>query len=123
MLFSTVVKLHSDLRVLTQLQLQELTLFSQEEEEEEPTCSFCKTKSLKFGGFPVVVGRVSGGCLEGVWMESVWRLEGNYGMSKWCLGCLELSEGQVRTDQVSAGKVRTGQVRTGKVRIGQVSTG
>ena len=62
---------------------------------------------------------VSGGCLEGVLRVS----KGIYGISEWYMGCLDVSEGQirigqVRTDQVRSSQVRTGQVRTGQVRIG-----
>ena len=36
------------------------------------------------------------GCLEGVWKLSGGCLEGIYAMSKWYVGCLDVSEGQVR---------------------------
>ena len=42
---------------------------------------------------------------------------GIYRRSEWYVGCLDVSEGQVRT-----GQVWTGQVRTDKV-IGQVKSG
>ena len=38
-------------------------------------------------------------------------VEGIYGMSKWYVRCLDVSEGQVRTSQVRIGKARTGQDR------------
>ena len=70
-----------------------------------------------------MVCKVSGWCLKGVWrdlpLEGVSNIpEGIYGMSKWYVGWLDVSEGQVRIGQVSTGQVRTGQVRTGQVRTG-----
>ena len=67
-----IIKLHSDLRVLTQLQLDGVGVdfvFVWKEEgsrrrKEEPTPGF----SLNFGGCPVGVMRFSCECLEGVWM-------------------------------------------------------
>ena len=44
-------------------------------------------------------------------------------MSKWYVGCLNVSEGQGRTGEVRIGQVRIGRVRIGQVRIGQVRTG
>ena len=87
----TFVKLHSDLRILTQLQLVGVgvdfvfPLEGRKEEEEgrnphlassrriDPTC-------LNFGDCLVGVWRVYGNCLEGVWQVSggclvgVWRV-------------------------------------------------
>ena len=59
---------------------------------------------------------MSGSCLKGAWM------------SKWDVGCLNVSKGQfstveVRMGQIRIGQARTGQVRTGKVRAGQARTG
>ena len=54
---------------------------------------------------------VSGRCLKGVCRVSQGCLEGIYGLSEWYVMCLNLSEGQVRTNQVRIGKVRTGQDR------------
>ena len=65
------------------------------------------------------VWKLSGGCLAGGLRVSVCSLEGIYGMPKWYMRCLDVSEGQVRTSQVRIGKVRTGQVRTVQVRTGQ----
>ena len=48
---------------------------------------------------------------------SGWCLEGICGMSKWYVGCQDVSEEQVRT-----GKVRMGQVRTSEVKLGQVKS-
>ena len=82
-----IVKLHSDLRILTQLQLVGVGVdfvFPLEEEEGrnphlassrriDPTC-------LNFGDCLVGVWRVYGNCLEGVWQVSggclvgVWRV-------------------------------------------------
>jgi len=45
------------------------------------------------------VWKVSGGCLMGVW-------RGIYGMSEWYVGCLDVSEGQVRNGEVKIGQVR-----------------
>ena len=88
-----------------------------------PTC-------WKFGGCPLDVKRVSGNCLEGVlWnLLSVWWifggfLEGTFGLSKWCVGCPDVSEGQVRTRQVRKGQVRIGQLSSGQDKKSQVRTG
>ena len=43
---------------------------------------------------------MSGGCQEGI-----------YGKSKWCVGCLDVTEEQVRTGQVRTGQVKSGQVK------------
>ena len=61
--------------------------------------------------------------MEVAWTVSLGCLEGIYGMYEWYVGCLDVSDGQVRTGQVRIGQVRTGQVRTGQVRTGQVSKG
>ena len=58
------------------------------------------------GGCLLGVWWVSSGCLEGVLMVSERCLEGIYGMSKEYERCLNVSEGQVRTNQVRIGKVR-----------------
>ena len=50
-----------------------------------------------------------GNCLKGVWKVPGGCLEGIYGMPKWYAGCLEVSEGQVRTSEVRIGQVRTSQ--------------
>ena len=55
-----------------------------------------------------IVWRVSGRCLKGVSNVSGWCLEGIYGMSEWYVMCLDLSEGQVRINQVRIRKFRTG---------------
>ena len=39
-----------------------------------------------------------------------------------CIGCPDVSEGQVRTGEVRIGQVRTGQVRIGQVRTSQFRT-
>ena len=48
---------------------------------------------------------------------SGWCLEGIYGMPKWYVRCLDVSEGQVRTSQVRISKVRSGQLRIGVWRV------
>ena len=60
-------------------------------------CLRCVFRVL--GGYLESVRRVSGVC-----MRSIYR------MSKWCVGGLDVSEGQVGTD-----KDKTGQVKIGKV--------
>ena len=40
---------------------------------------------------------------------SGWCLEGIHGMSEWYVMCQDLSDGQVRTNQVRIGKVRSGK--------------
>ena len=52
-----------------------------------------------------------GGCLEGI-----------YGMSKLYMGCLDVSEGQVRNGEDGIGQVR-GQVKSVQVKSGQVKSG
>ena len=49
------------------------------------------------------VWQMSGGCLKGVLRMSEECLEGIYEMSEWYVGCLAVSEGQVRTSQVRIG--------------------
>ena len=39
-----------------------------------------------------------------------------------CMGCIDVSEEQVRNGQVSAGHFRSGYVGTGQVRTGSVMT-
>ena len=85
----------------------------------------------KFGGSLVGVLRVSGGCLDGVWMvsakisygclECVWMVSAGY---LWSVGFLDVSEGQVRTgfSQERSGQDRSGQVNTGHVKSGQVKS-
>ena len=48
------------------------------------------------------------------------QVEGIFGMSKWCEGCLVLSEGQVMKHQVRKGQVRMSQVMTCQVKTCQV---
>ena len=71
----SLVKLHSDLRVLTQLQLDgvgvDFVFACHKEEQEEPHLASTGRNGpacLKFGACLVGVLRVSGGCPEGVWM-------------------------------------------------------
>ena len=64
---------------------------------------------------------MSCGCLEGF-----LRVSGGYlwdRISKWYVGHLDISEGQVRTCQVRIGQFRIGQVMTGQVRTGLFRTG
>ena len=68
------------------------------------------------------------GCLEDVWTVFSGCIVIIYGVSKWCVGRLNASKGQVRTGQVRTGQVKTGQINTGYVRTGhdektQVRTG
>ena len=82
----SLVKLHSDLRVLTQLQLDGVGVdfvFACHKEEEGGGRNTHLASTgrnghtcLKFGGCLVGVLRVSGGCMEGVWMVPGWCLEG-----------------------------------------------
>ena len=75
---------------------------------------------------------MSGGYLEDVWRVSGWCLESIYGISKWSVGCFNISDwssqdrlgqgDQIRTGQINTGQVRT-EVWTGKVRTGHVRTG
>ena len=44
-------------------------------------------------------------------------------MAIWLIGCIEESEGQVRTDQVLTGQVRTGKVKTDQIITVQVIIG
>ena len=52
---------------------------------------------------------LSGGCIKGVWRVSIGCLKFD-----WYLGCLDVSEGQVRT--------KSGQVKSGMVKSGQVKS-
>ena len=91
-----------------------------------PTC-------LKFCGCPVGFCSVSLLCLEGVWRVSLGCLRVLCQVSMGCPnGCLDASEGQLRTGQCSsqdrpievrARKVKTGQVKSGKVKSRQVKFG
>ena len=51
--------------------------------------------------------------MEGIWREAEGCLEVIYGTSKWFVGCLDVSKGQVRTGQFRTGQVRTCQFKTG----------
>ena len=52
-------------------------------------------------------------CLKGVWRVSKGCLEGVLRVYVWYVGCLDISEGKVRTGKVKIGQVRTGQVQSG----------
>ena len=86
-----LVNLHSNLRVLTQLQLDGVGVdfvFVWKKEGSNPHLASNRRNGLthlKFSGCPVGVLRMSGGCLEGVWMVPGWCLDGVWMMSGWCL--------------------------------------
>ena len=54
-------------------------------------------------------------------MSQGWP-EGKHGMSKWYVGCLDVSQGQVRSGEVRIRQLRTGQVQRGQVRAGYFRT-
>ena len=71
-----------------------------------------------FGGCLEGVWRVSRVCLEGVWSVCGGGREGVLRVSVGCpncIGCLDVSEGPIRTEQV-----RTGQSSSSQVRIEQL---